>query len=42
MANDVHQALGRVIARESGKSLEEAEERLLGLQSAGRYQRDVY
>ncbi len=42
MATDVHQALGRVIAQESGKSLEEAEERLLGLQSAGRYQRDVY
>ena len=42
MATDVHQALGRVIASGSGKSLEEAEERLLSLQSQGRYQRDVY
>jgi len=42
MASDVHQALARVIAGESGKSLEAAEERLLNLQSAGRYQRDVY
>lgn len=42
MANDVHQALARVIVGGSGKSLEEAEERLLNLQSQGRYQRDVY
>ena len=42
MASDVHQALIKVIAGQGGQSLEEAEERLLSIQSAGRYQRDVY
>lgn len=42
MAKDVHQALCEVLASQTGKPVEEAEQQLLQLQQAGRYQRDVY
>ncbi len=42
MAKDVHTALIEVIAGQSGKSSEEAEDYLKALRSAKRYQRDVY
>jgi sulfite reductase (NADPH) flavoprotein alpha-component len=42
MAKDVHNALIEVIAEQSGKSSEEAEDYLKALRSAKRYQRDVY
>ncbi len=42
MAKDVHAALLDVIAEHGGKSAEDASEYLNGLQSQGRYARDVY
>lgn len=42
MAKDVHTALIEVIAEQSGKSAEQAEDYLKALRSAKRYQRDVY
>jgi sulfite reductase (NADPH) flavoprotein alpha-component len=42
MAKDVHAALLDVIAQHGGKSAEDASEYLNGLQSQGRYARDVY
>ena len=42
MAKDVHAALLEVIAQHGGKSAEDASEYLNGLQSQGRYARDVY
>jgi sulfite reductase (NADPH) flavoprotein alpha-component len=42
MARDVHAALVSVIATARGRGDEDAREYLAGLQSAGRYQRDVY
>jgi sulfite reductase (NADPH) flavoprotein alpha-component len=42
MARDVHAALMSVIAMARGRGDEDAREYLAGLQSAGRYQRDVY
>lgn len=42
MAKDVHAALLAVIAEHGGKSAEDASEYLNGLQSQGRYARDVY
>lgn len=42
MAKDVHNALIEVIAEQTGKSAEEAEDYLKALRSAKRYQRDVY
>ncbi len=42
MAKDVHYALQKVIAKHSGRSLEQADEYIKNLQSEKRYQRDVY
>ena len=42
MAKDVHTALLEAIAEHGGKSAEDASEYLNGLQSQGRYARDVY
>jgi len=42
MAGDVHAALLSVIAEQGGLSPERAKETLLEMQSAGRYQKDVY
>jgi sulfite reductase (NADPH) flavoprotein alpha-component len=42
MAKDVHAALLDVIAEHGGKSAEDASDYLNGLQSQGRYARDVY
>ena len=42
MARDVHDALVSVVAAGRSRGDEDAREYLAGLQSAGRYQRDVY
>ena len=42
MAKDVHNALIEVIAEQSGKDQEQAEDYLKAMRSAKRYQRDVY
>lgn len=42
MAADVHQALLSVVEQQGGRSRDGAQEFLLELQSAGRYQKDVY
>ncbi|MBS1213028.1 MAG: sulfite reductase flavoprotein subunit alpha [Proteobacteria bacterium] len=42
MARDVHEAMLDVVAKESGRSREAAEEYVNALQTAKRYQRDVY
>jgi len=42
MAKDVHQALVEIIAQQTGKTVEQAEEYLNSLRKAKRYQKDVY
>lgn len=42
MANDVHKALIETVAKEGGKSQQEAEEYVNDMLDSGRYQRDVY
>lgn len=42
MAQDVHKALSRVIEQHGGHDGERAQEVLLDMQAAGRYQKDVY
>ena len=42
MANDVHKALIETVAKEGGKSQQEAEDYVNDMLDSGRYQRDVY
>ncbi|MFK8013902.1 MAG: sulfite reductase flavoprotein subunit alpha [Gammaproteobacteria bacterium] len=42
MAPDVHDALGQIVQRIGGKTPEQADDYLRGLQRASRYQKDVY
>ncbi|WP_268748203.1 hypothetical protein [Methyloterricola oryzae] len=42
MAKDVHEALLDVVALESGRDRDAAAEYVASLQTAGRYQRDIY